>query len=428
MLAALSLFPLAAAALAVALARPLARGERATVAVAAALFGVSALLAPQVPINDQWTHFVHARAVLDDPRFLIDLWDRPGFTLLYAAPAALGLGAARLTSGIPAAIAIAATIRAARALRLDRPWVAGLLLVAQYDFFGQASSTMTELPFAAALALAVWGWAEDRPWTAAAGLGWCAITRPEGIVFAAAGALGLLARHRRAGPAVAPLVPLVLWAVTGALAWRDALWWHHGNPYAGTVAPRLELRQLADSYFYEALRLGQPGVLRLLEGGGAILALLGPARRLRFLLAPLAIAFLVLTFLRIGATDAWRESRYLVAVAPALALLAAAGLDAALAAFPRLAPPVLLAAAADSAAGQILLQWRAAFSGAAWFTPAIYMGVLTLTGALWFARERIPPRPALALLLVLPLACAPPGAYGKLRPEPTVTAPAPPAG
>jgi hypothetical protein len=294
--------------------------------------------------------------------------------------------------------------------------VAALLLAAQYDFFGQASSTMTELPFAAGLALASWGWAERRPWLAAAGLGWCGVARPEGVLFALAGAAALWLRHRRVGPAALALAPLAAWALAGALALGDVLWFLHWNAYAGMVAPRLDLRQLADSWFYEALRRGQPPALVMLEIGGAVLAL-GPARRLRFLLAPVAVSFVVLTFARIGATDAWRESRYLVAVAPALALLAAAGLDAALAGFPRAAPPVLLGVAAASAASELLWTWRPLALAIPYAWPGTYALALAAAALLWSARRTFSPRVALGLLLIMPLACSPPGAYGKQRPE-----------
>lgn len=411
----LALFPAAVAALSLRAARPLGRGERAVVALAALVFAASALLSPRVPIHDQWTHFEHLRAALREPARLLDPWDRPGFTLLYAAPAAFGLTAARLTSALVAALALAATMRAARALGLTRPWAAGLLLAAQYDFFGQASSTMTELPFAAALAVAAWGWAEGRPGLVALGAGWGAVTRPEGPLFAAVFAAALLAR-RRPGLAALIFLPLALWFATGALAFGDVRWWLDGNPYGGLVAPRLELGQLARSFFFEALGEGQPPVLLLLEAAGA-LALAGPARRLRFLLLPLAASFLVLTFLRIGPSDAWRESRYLVAVAPALALVAAAGLDASLAAFPRAAPPTLLALAALGAARRMLWHWRDVLDGLVWAAPAVHLLLLAVAALLWAARHRVAPRPALALMLAIPLACTPPGAFGRHRPE-----------
>jgi hypothetical protein len=411
--------PLLAGALALALLRPLGRAERSVVACAVLAFAASALLSPAAPVNDAWTHYQHLRLALAEPRRLIDPWDRPGFTLLYVAPAALGLTAARLASALPAAIALAATMRAARALGLARPWAAGLLVVAQYDFFGQASSTMTELPFAAALAIAVWGWAEERPWIVAAGAGWCAVTRPEGVLFAALFAAGLAVRRRRIAPALAAFAPIALWAVAGAAIWRDPLWWVHGNPYRdGMVAARLDLRQLADSFFYEAMRQGQPPLLIGLEAAGAALALAGRGRALRFLLAPVAASWLLLTFLRIGPTDAWRESRYLVAIAPALGLLAAEGLDAALAAAPRFAPPALLAVAAAGSARAMLWSWRGALDGIPWAAAAAHGALFLAAALLWAFRRRLPPRAALALLLVIPLACSPPGTFSHHRAEP----------
>ena len=418
MLAALlSIFPIAAVGLALRSARTLAPAERGLVAGAALLCAAVALLAPAVAIHDQWTHFLHLRAALAEPVRLLDPWDRPGFTLLYAAPAALGLTAARVTSAAIAALALASTIAAARALGLARPWLAGALLLAQYDFFGQAASTMTELPFAAALAIAIRGWAARRPWLVGAGLGWCGITRPEGVLFAALGAAVLLARDRRAGPAALALLPLALWGVAGALATGDLLWWHRANPYDGFVAPRLELGQLVDSYFWEALRRGQPPVLLAVEAAGVLFALGRSGGRLRFLLAPLAVSFLVLSFVRIGLSDDWRESRYLVAVAPALALLAAAGLDAALAARPRAAAAALLALAAAGSARELAWNWRFAF-GEEVLVPALsFAALLGGTAWLWVARTRGSARAGVAFLLAIPLACSPPGVYGKQRPE-----------
>ncbi len=415
----LAAVPAAVAALALAVGRSLEPRERLLLGAATALFALSAVTAPQVPIHDSWTHYLHLRAALGEPARLLDLWDRPGFTLIYAAPAALGLTAARLASAPVAALAVGATVRAARALGLPRPWCAGVLLVAQPDFFGQAASTMTELPAAAGLAVALWGWAERRPWVTAAGLGWLAVTRPEGPLFAAIGAVALLVRHRRPGPAAAAVAPFAAYLAAGVAAFGDPLWFVHANPYRGFVAPRLELARIPGSFFFEALRRGQPVALLALEAAGAALAISGRARGLRALLAPIATSFLLLTFLDIGRSPTWLDSRYLVTVAPALALLAAAGLDAALASFPRLAPPALLALSAAGAAGQLFWHWRLAGAGA-WPGAAASAVPFALAALLW--RSGAPPRPALAALLLLPMAAAPPGAQAHHRPE-SVSAP-----
>lgn len=415
-------FSIALAVLALALARGLGRPERRVLAVASLLFAAGAVLAPQVPGHDAFTHFTHLRAALADPVWLLDRWDRPGFTLLYAAPAALGLTAARLASVLVAAVALAATMRTAQALGLPRPWLAGALLAAHHDFFGQASSTMTELPFAAALAIAALGFVSGRPGWVAGGLGWMGITRPEGPLFAALGALVLLAGRRPRAAALA-LAPFGLYVAASAWASGGLGAWLASDPYGGLVAPRLELAQLWRSYFFVALAGGQPPVLLVAEVAGAALALSAGAPRLRFALAPLAVSYLLLTFLRIGPIDAWRETRYLVAVAPALALLAAAGLEAILAAAPRLAPPGLLALAAVGAARPLRWHWHSAGLEAAWLGPALHLALLALAALLLLAARRRP-QVALAALLAVALAAFPPGALARHRPESLRASPA----
>lgn len=404
--------PAAVAAAAVLLGRSLAPRERLVLGLAAGLSALAAVLSPRVPIHDFWTHYQHLRAALQDPARLLDLWDRPGFTLVYAAPAALGLTAARLVSAAVAALTVAATLHAARALGLARPWCAGALLLANPDFFGQASSTMTELPAAAGLALALWGWAERRPWLAALGLGWLSIARPEGPLLAGLGAAALLVRHRRLGPAAASLAPLAAYLAAGAAAFGDVLWWVHANPYRGAVAPRLELSRVPGSFFFEALRRGQPVALIAVEALGALRAV-RDRTGLRVLLGPVAASFLVLTFVQVGPSPAWLDSRYLVVIAPALALLAAAGLDSALAMSPRLAAPLLLTLAAIGAAGELGWHWRLA--GAPWVGSAALVALAALAGVLW--RAPVSPRVGIAALLLLPTVACPPGAQAHHRPE-----------
>lgn len=411
----LLVFPLGPAALALALARRLGPADRAVLALATLLLLGSALVSPIAPVHDPWTHYLHLRAALSDPARLLDPWDRPGFTLLSAGPAALGIRAARLAAIPTALVALAATARAAGLLGLRRPWLAGALLLAQYDFFGEATSTMTELPFAAALAVAVLGWAEDRPWIVAAGLGWLAVTRPEGPAFAAAGALGIVLRWRRVRPALAVGLPFALWVLAGAAAFGELHWLATRNPYRALVAVRLDPAELLRSYFFEALRLSQGPALALLEVAGAVLALTRPAQRLRFLLAPVAASFVLLTFLKIGPTDAWRESRYLVAIGPALALLAAAALEAALTARPRLAPPLLLAGSALAAAWTTCWHWGQVGAWHGGLLEALAASGLALAALLWLARRRLSPAVATCALLLLPLVAVPPGILSRHR-------------
>jgi hypothetical protein len=436
LLAALLAFPLATAALAGGLASTLRPGERALLAAAGVALVAAGLASPVVPVHDPWTHFLHLRSALASPEQLLDPWDRPGFTLLAAGPAALGIRAARVAAIGIALVTVAATVRAARGLGLARPWLGGALLLAQPDLFGEATSTMTELPFAAALALAIVGAAEERPWLAAAGLGWLGVTRPEGPALAAVGAALVAARWRRPGPALAALLPLAAWIAAGAAAFGGLDWLLGGNPYHGLVALRLDGDALARSWFFPALWRSQGPGLVALEAAGALLAWLGPARRLRFLLAAPAAYLVLLTVLAIGPTDAWRESRYLVAIGPALALLAAAALDAALGWAPRVAPPLLLGAAASAAAWTTSWQWSRVGVGGTALRAALAAAALAAAALLWASRRRVAPAAAVCLLLLLPTLSAPPGMLSRHRalpaPPPTprpveASAPVPPA-
>jgi hypothetical protein len=425
LVAVLLLCPVAAAALAGSLAARLGAAERAVLVAAWALLVVAALASPVAAVHDPWTHYLHLRGALEDPVRLLDAWDRPGFTLLAAGPAALGIRPARVAAVATALVALAATARAARGFGLGRPWLAAALLLAQPDFFGQAASTMTELPFAAALALALVGVAEGRPWLVAAGLGWLGVTRPEGPAFTAMGALWLALAGRRIAPALASFLPLALWIGAGAVALGDPLWLVSTNPYRGLVSLRLEVAALGRSWFVGALWQSQGPALIGLELGGALLAVVGPARRLRLLLAPVAASFLLLTFLSIGPGEAWRESRYLVAIGPALALLAASAVDAALRASPRRAPPALLVAAAAAAAWSTSWQWSRIGVRTLGVVALIGTGALVAAALLWVARRRVSPAAALAVLLLAPVVAAPPGLLGRHREDLTMGVPSP---
>ncbi len=414
----LTICPVAALAVAFLVVRRLGRGERVLVALACAAFAISALASPNSYIHDHYTHFRHARGAWENPLLLLDLWDRPAFMLLYAGPARLGLVWARVFSAIPAAVAIGATMLAARALGLRRAWLAGVFIAAQCDFFGEASSTMTELLLGAGLAVACWGFFEDRPWITAAGLAFGVISRPEAPLLVAACALPMLVRHRRLGPAVLAFAPLVAYVALGSALHHHLLWYTEGNPYRGSVGLRLEAKQLYTSFFYEALADGQPLPLLLLEIAGAAVVLRERGRRGAFLLGPVAVSWLLLTFLRIGPFDWWRQSRYLVSIAPVFGLLAAIGQDALETRLPRLAPPALLLAGGFGAAAIWMKAWRPAAAWSQSAVLAIFAAGLVLAVALSALRRRVPAEAALASMLAAPLLLSPPGSFNSHRPTP----------
>ena len=416
---ALALGPAAALAVLGLIVRRLGTAERVVLLAASAVFGLAALVSPVSYVHDHFTHFRHARAAWEDPYLLLGLWDRPAFMLLYAGPARFGVAAARLVSVVPAAVALAATMLAARAARLPRPWLAGVLVAVQYDFFGEASSTMTELLLAAGLSVAIWGFLEERPWLAAAGLAFCGVTRPEAPLVVAAGTLVLVARYRRPALALAVAAPFVAYVALGSALHADLLWIVHSNPYSDMVGLRLEAGQVVHSFFYDALGEGQPLPLLLLEVAGAVLVLREGRHRVIFLLAPVAALWLLCTFLRIGAHDWWRQSRYLVSIAPVLALLAARADGALRERFPRVAGPALLLAAACAAAAMLAKTWRPAILPGSPAIPALFALALAAAAAGWALRRRVDAPVAFTALLVAPLVLSPPGVFAHHVPTPS---------
>jgi hypothetical protein len=322
-------------------------------------------------------------------------------------------------STIPAAVVVAATMLAARATGIRHAWMAGLFVAAQLDVFGQASSTMTELLLAAGLAVACWGFFADRPWLAAAGLAFGGIARPEAPLLVAACALPLFLRHRRVGPIALAFAPFVAYVALGSALHGDLLWYVHGNPYRGSVGLRLEARQVLESFFYEALALGQPLPLLLLEIAGAALVVRRGGARAAFLLAPVAALWVLLTFLRIGPFDWWRQTRYLVSVAPMLALLAATAFDAIEERLPHVTLPALLLASGVSAGTILAKAWRPSVASASPAMWGILAATLALAAVAWTVRRRVPAPVALATMLGLPLLLSPPGAFNQHRPTPS---------
>jgi hypothetical protein len=232
-------------------------------------------------------------------------------------------------------------------------------------------------------------------------------------------------RWRRPGPALAAAAPFLAYVAAGSAAFANPTWLVDANPYRSLVGLRLEPSALARSWFFTALVLSQGPALAALEVAGALAVLGAGGRRLRFLLAPVAACFAVLTFVRIGPTEAWLESRYLVAVAPPLALLAAAALDAAFARAPRAAPPLLLAGAALGAAFMTCWHWGQIGAWGRGLLEVLAGAGLAVASLLWVLRRAVPPAAALAGLLLLPLLAVPPGVLSRHRADVKPGAPEP---
>jgi hypothetical protein len=303
-----------------------------------ALLGVALiLLFPGCPEQDTDYHFLGARSAWGNPWLFVDVWGRPLYTTFYALPALLGFTAARFCAvGIGVATAWQ-TWRLARDLRLERAWLVIPLLLGQPVFFELFPDLLTEPLFALAFVVALrWhlrGWTR-RGMLAASFL---PLARPEGVFLCLLWGVWVLAEN--INPTAWPqasvyrklirTVPSTLILSTGVFLWwiaatwitRDPLFilhnwpatWHQGVYGSGTLF----------SYSQRAIEF--TGVLL---AAPLVLGLWCKIRAWTWI--PVTTSFLLLFFLHtlFRAYGLFGEAgypRYMVSVAPAIAVLTLEG-------------------------------------------------------------------------------------------------------
>jgi hypothetical protein len=180
---------------------------------------------PGAYVQDPALHFLRARWMWSHPWMLVDVWDRPLFTLAYAIPAALpGSGTPYLvakfaTVGLTAATAWL-TWDVARGYRLERAALAIPLLWLQPCVFLLCAETTPEPLFALLFALALLLYQRGRLVQSALVVSLLILVRPEGIALAAVWAWCTI-RDTRAGQTGAKRV-----ATASALVVAPVVWWY----------------------------------------------------------------------------------------------------------------------------------------------------------------------------------------------------------
>jgi hypothetical protein len=282
--------------------------------------------------QDAPLHFLFARWAWRHPMLFVDVWCRPLFTFLYAFPALIGYRAAR---GLMLAISLVVawqTWRLAEDLRLARAPLAVALVWMQPSFFLFAAESMTEPVFALVFALALRWHHRGRINAGMIAASLLILARPEGFFIAALWAWFVVSRSGGTGGVFRLKAGLrTLWLGAGAVLWWIAAWaitgdplflkhnWPANWPLTGTV------------YGAHGL-LAYPA--RLPEIVGALLLppfLLGFVRLIRRReLCTITSSFLLLfvlhtVFRAFGMLGSAGYPRYLVTVAPAIALITLAG-------------------------------------------------------------------------------------------------------
>jgi hypothetical protein len=294
-----------------------------------ALFFVVSILAgifsQGVYHEDDLYHFLMARWARHDPRYLLDSWGRPGFTVLYSTVAWVGrscdsLQLARALSAVVSAATAWLVFCTARRIGIRHAWATIPLLYLQPLFARLSSTTLTETPLAFYFALATWLLVSQRPGWSAAVMAVGVITRDEAVVLLPLWALAMSRQNPRWWAYL-----LLLWAVVlhNVLSgWLLGIW------------PALRWVQPAGADCYGS---GTPltFVPRLLNASGplvASLAILG-GWQLRRRPWGWVISLAALTWFAAetaiymrGAYSSGGYARFLVPMCPWLALAAAEGL------------------------------------------------------------------------------------------------------
>jgi hypothetical protein len=302
------------------------------------LLGVALIyLFPGCPEQDTEYHFLGARTAWSSPSYLVSVWGRPLYTTFYALPALLGFTVARFFA-VAVGVAIAwQTWCLAGDLRLPRAWLVIPLLLGQPVFFELFPDLLTEPLFALVFVVAL-RW-HLRGWTK---LGMLAasllpLARPEGVFLCLLWGVWVLAKET-SRPAslegsiygkIIRTVPSTLILASGVFFWwlaatcitRDPLFilhdwpatWHQGVYGRGTLF----------SYSQRALEF--TGLLLVLP---FLLGLWGKMRARAWI--PITTSFLLLfslhSFFRInGLFGEAGYPRYMVSVAPAIAVLTLEG-------------------------------------------------------------------------------------------------------
>jgi len=294
---------------------------------------------------DDVTHFLYAKWAWQWPRYLIDGWGRPGFTVAYWLPAAAGWTACRVWSCLLTAGGAWFAYLSADRLGLRPAWPVIPLCFLQPLYFVSAQTTLTETPLAFYVSLAIY-LAIARRWSlSAVVLSVAFVTRHEAMAF----------------------LPVWLWfAVKDRASWRAValVFWAPLIVQVGQASAGMDglLNRLLDptptaqyghggwfTFLAKSLHAWGPGVTVPAVLGCGALWKFGHAR---ILLAAIVIYFVAQTVVfRFGLFASGGYSRFLVGISPLVAVAAWAGVRA------LLRPESAGRAAACAAVIMALLWW-----------------------------------------------------------------------
>ena len=301
-------------------------------------------LFPGSPEQDVDYHFLMARTAWVDHFYFVDVWGRPLFTTLFAPVALLGFIPARFFALAVSLTAAWQTYRLACDLGMSRPWMVIPLLLGQQTFFELYSNLFTEPLFALVLVVALRCHISGRVKSGMFVASLLPLARPEGVFLCLVWGLwvafdvrrlefgvprladmGHHSVHRRIVNRLGSIVILasgvVLWWFAAMLLTGDPLFILHNWPatwHTDMYGHGTFLSYAQRSQEFTGVILIVPFIVGLLRGFRS--------RSFSLITSGFLVLFLLHSiFVKYGLFGEAGFPRYMVSVAPAIALLTLEG-------------------------------------------------------------------------------------------------------
>ncbi len=294
-----------------------------------ALTVVFGLLSDGVHHDDDLTHYLMARWSAWYPSYLLHIWGRPGLTVPLAAVSWIGdretgWHAARLLSAVVTAASALIAARVARRLDVRPEWLVVVVCYLQPLAALLGFTTLTENFAALYLIAAVALFYAGRPFVASAIFSLILVTRHEAAVLVPLWWIALFTKPTKWSQG-ATAAALSLWApvVHNVLFFAVFREWPLRIFFQANGSTQYTATTLW-AYVPDALLAVTPAI-----AGFAFIGVVAMLRRRRFLIPAVAIVFfltqVIIKWLGVYASGGY--GRFMVVIAPFVAILAVAGID-----------------------------------------------------------------------------------------------------
>jgi hypothetical protein len=210
-----------------------------------ALLMAWAVVFPQTGDGDAIMHYLNAHDSLWQPAKLMGSWARVGSKIYLLIPAQFGVLAARWAAAVVSVLCAWQTVRLAEDLKMENALLAAPFLIFQPFVFSLAGDTMTELPFALGVIIAIRLWMKGRYGASCWVMGYLPTVRPEGFFLCALWGAMLIGERKP---------KLILALGWGTMVWMIGCWVWWGDPMycfrAGWSWPADSLRVYGRGSFF----------------------------------------------------------------------------------------------------------------------------------------------------------------------------------